>query len=185
MNAQKRIGIILIVLGGLILLDQLQLFHLSGKNLIALLSVILGLLLIKKSQNRPKKRGLLAGSFFLIWGGLFLVFDYHTSPMGRTLFFGHFFLSLGLANLIYFFFSGVTKSLYLFAFVLFEAIGATMVAAYYGKLDVLRLQSIVDTYWPVVLILFGIFILVDSYRSREGGEDADSFHDQPEKEIEQ
>ncbi len=163
MNAQKRLGIVLIILGILILLDQLQVFSVSAKHFVAFSSVLLGGLLIKKALKRPKRGGLLAGSFFLIWGAFFFFLNCYACPKGRILFWGQFFLSLGLANLIYFLFSGVTKSLNLFAFVLYAAIGGTMLGAFYGKLDIWRLENLLNTYWPVILILLGLFILVDSY----------------------
>ena len=166
MNNQQRIGIILIIIGGLILLNQFQILSLSGKNLVGITSVLLGLLMIKKSFVRPKYKGLLGGSFFVIWGILLLAFKYTDQPLAHTLFFGNLFLSLGLANLIYFIFSGAGKSIHLFIFLLFASMGGTMIAAYYGKLDVWQLEDILDTYWPVILILLGVFILVDSYRGR-------------------
>lgn len=166
MNKQQRLGLVLIILGGLLLLNQFQLVRLSGKNIIALFSVLLGILMIKKAFSRPERKGLLGGSFFVIWGVLLAAFSYNAYPLGRTLFLGNLFLSLGLANLIYFIFSGVTKSIHLFTFALFTGLGGSMVAAFYGKLNVWKLEDILSTYWPVVLILFGAFILVDSYRNR-------------------
>lgn len=163
MNKQQRIGIILIIIGGLILLNQFQIFSLSGKNLMGITSILLGLLLLKKSFSSLKYKGLLGGSFFVIWGILLIVFTYSDQPLGHTLFFGNVFLSLGLASLIYFIFSGAGRSVHLFVFLLFASMGGTMIAAYYGKLDVWQLEDILDTYWPVILIVLGIFILVDSY----------------------
>jgi len=165
MNKQQKTGLLLIIIGGLILLNQFQIFDLSAKNIVAVTSLLLGMLLLKKSLTSPERKGLLGGSFFLIWGIMLLFFNFN-SEMGRTLFFGQLFLSLGLANLIYFLFSGVTRATNFFVFVLFAAIGGTMIAAYYGLLDVWHLEEILDTYWPVILILLGIFILIDSYRNR-------------------
>ncbi len=168
MNKQQKMGVILIVIGALLLLNQFQWVRLSGKNMIALFSVLLGMLMIKKAFSRPERKGLLGGSFFVIWGVLLFAFSYNAYPLGRTLFLGNLFLSIGFANLIYFIFSGNSKSINLFVFALFAGLGGSMVAAFYGKLNVWKLEEILATYWPVVLILFGAFILVDSYRNKRG-----------------
>ena len=125
MNKQQKTGLLLIIIGGLILLNQFQIFDLSAKNIVAVTSLLLGMLLLKKSLTSPERKGLLGGSFFLIWGIMLLFFNFN-SEMGRTLFFGQLFLSLGLANLIYFLFSGVTRATNFFVFVLFAAIGGTI-----------------------------------------------------------
>ncbi len=173
MNSQRWIGVILILIGGLMLLHQLDLFYLTGDRLIAIISLLVGVAMLRKSIDHPERKGLLGGSFFTLFALSLFIFDFSLRPFARPLFLGDLFIVLAVSNLIYFLFSGMSKSLNIFMFFFFGAIGGTMIAVYYDLIDVWELDEVVSTYWPVVLIVIGLLIIIDgmtSHRKKRLGE---------------
>ncbi len=162
MNTQQRIGILFILVGVLFLLHETHLIVFSGPYALAILFVAIGVLLLQKAWKHPEKQGLLGGTFFVFFGlALFFV-----DASCRGAFLGALFLALGGANLMNYFFSGRFKTSNLVLALVFLAIGGTMLAAVYNLFDVYEFRDIVETYWPIVLIIIGLGLVADSYRGR-------------------
>ncbi len=162
MNTQQRIGILLILVGALFLLHETHLIVFSGRYTMAVLLVAIGGLLLQKAWKHPQKKGILGGSFFLFFGlALFFV-----DVSCRGAFIGVLLIALGIANLINYFFSGHFKTSNLVFALLFSAVGGTMLAAVYNVFDVYEFRDVVETYWPIVLIIMGLGLVADSYRGR-------------------
>ncbi len=169
MNTQQRIGILFILVGALLLLHETHLIVFSGAYALAVLLVAIGGLLLQKAWKHPQKKGILGGSFFLLFGlALFFV-----DVSCRGAFMGVLLVALGLANLINYFFSGRFKTSNLVFALLFSAIGGTMLAAAYNLVDVYKFRDVAETYWPVVLIIMGLGLVADSYRGRRESRNAD------------
>jgi len=164
MNNQRATGIALLVAGFLLLAYQLDWFDLSGPSFLAVISLLIGLSLIRKAITNPDRRGALGGTFFLLFAIFLFLVDTSTlmRPIPRPLFIGGIFSCLAIANLVYFLVTRWQRNLNLFMFFFFGAIGGSILMVYYQIIDVWQFEEIASNYWPVLLIILGAIILIDS-----------------------
>ncbi len=152
---------ILILLGVMLLLDQLDILYFNRLTITLLILFALGVLYLRKGLLHPKRKGILGGSFFLLaaislllmWAGLFPISD----PVG----FGLLFIDLGLANIIFYFVAN-KRMINIVMGIVFILIGLPAFEAYPGW----QLEHFYSTYWPVVLILIGLGILFEGFNQR-------------------
>ncbi len=162
MSNQKSTGIALIVFGALLLLHQMDVFLITRAHLVALVMVLIGASMLKKSMDTTQHKGLLGGTFFTLFGLAIILFNLSFRPFERPLFLGVLFSILAVSNLIYFAFSGLPKSLNVFSAIFFAAVGGSMLLIHYNIIDIWQFEEVIGTYWPVALILLGFFIILDN-----------------------
>ena len=155
----------LIIIGVLLLLNQIGLFEPNRPNLIMLVSFFLGIMLLYKGINHPERHGILGGSFFILLSLTLFLMKKGVFAMDDTLGTGLLLIDLGLANLIFFLFrtdklSNLTWGL------IFLTTAAPFIIVYADWVPLWVLEDIIRTYWPVVLILFGLGLLGESIRRR-------------------
>ena len=162
MNHQRIVGVILLIAGALLLAHQLEWFDLSGQNFIGILSLLIGLSFFKKALANPERQGVLGGTFFVLFGLAVLFMNVSTGPFKRALLVGIIFVCLAIANLAYFLATSWKRNINIFMFFFFGAIGGSVLAVYYNVIDVWQFEDLASTYWPIILIVLGAIILIDS-----------------------
>jgi len=155
----------LIVAGVLLLLNQLGLFEPSRPNVIMLGSFFLGVLLLNKGRRHPQRHGILGGSFFILLGLTLFLMKKGVLAIDDTLGTGLLLIDLGLANIIYFVLKPEKLSNLTWGLI-FSTAGAPFIIVYAGWVPLWLLEDIISTYWPVVLILFGLGLLGESLRRK-------------------
>jgi hypothetical protein len=159
---QRRllVGWVIIILGALILLHQLNLFSFNRAASLALASLFLGLVLFIRGLSHPLHKGILSGSFFIFLGlaigamRLQLIFPNDSIAIAAIL------ISLGLAHLVYFIVVKTQLSNLIFGLVMIACGGVLLLYAY-DFLSYWDLRAIARQYWPVLIILTGLGILID------------------------
>lgn len=160
MQRRMVVGWVLIIIGVLILLHQLNVFSINRAASFALASIFLGLVLFFRGLYHPLHKGILSGSFFLFLGlaigamRLQLLYPNDSIALAAIL------ISLGLAHLVYFVFVKTKSSNLIFGLVMI-ACGAGLFLYAYDFLSYWDLKSIIHQYWPVLIILTGLSILID------------------------
>lgn len=156
---------VLIVFGALLLLHQFDIFSLDKVNLLIVASFFLGIILLGKGYDHPQKNGILGGSFFILLGLIFLFMRIDILPIEDMLGAGLIFVALGLANLIYFLLTRTRVSNLNWA-IIFFFIGAPFLIVYYNYMPDWELVDYFRTYWPVLLIIIGALLLIESFVKR-------------------
>ena len=162
MQKQYWTAISLITIGVLLLFYQMDLVDFSKSDIISYGSVILGIFLLLKSVNRPDKRGILGGVFFTGFGITMVLMREYILPRDDQFGFAAFFLALALANFVYMIFRE-EKTTNLVWGIIFGLIGGLLLWAYLGYYPSWYVYELIETYWPVILIMIGAGIIVKAY----------------------
>lgn len=148
----------LIIVGSIILLHQVGLFDLNRGSFIALISTLGGIFLLIRGWNHPDYKGVLAGTFFTLFGISLFLMKYNYFPIHDTFAIGIIFINLGIANLVYFILHKGKISNIIFT-IIFLLCGAPFIASYYYYISMWEIRDIFSTYWPILLILLGVGLL--------------------------
>ena len=158
-------GWILILFGVLLLLAQFDWFSLNRFVIALIITLFLSVLFLNKGLIHPQKKGILSGSFFLLISLQLILMRLGVFPINDTVGFGLVVINLGLANFIYFIMAR-QKIGNIVAGLIFVLLGAPPVAGYYDLIPYLDLEYYYSTYWPLLLILIGLGLLIDGYIKR-------------------
>ena len=156
-------GIILIFIGVLLLLNETEIIDLEWFDVVFYSFIVIGLLKISNGWSRADKRGILGGTFFLTFGLLMELISNHYLISDDEFVLAIFSLSLALANLVYFAFRHDRWNNLTWA-VIFGVVGGLFLIAYIGYYPRWYIYEVLETYWPVVIILFGVIILLRGLR---------------------
>ncbi len=162
MQKQYWTAISLITIGVLLLLYQMDLLDFSKSDIISYGFVILGVFLLVKSLSRPDKKGILGGVFFTGFGVAMVLMREHILPRSDEFGFAALFIALALANFIYLIFR-TDKTTNLIWGIIFGVAGGLFLCVYLGYYPSWYVYDQVETYWPVILIIIGIGIVVKAY----------------------
>lgn len=163
--SSKFIAWVLIIVGSVLLLNQLDLFYLNRANLIIMFSAAIGFILLKKGIDHPQRKGILGGTFFTGISLTLVAMKYSYFPMTDSFGLGIILMNLALANLVYFVLLP-QKTFNLIVGLIFAAIGSPFLLFHYEFLSRWELGNMISTYWPTLLILIGIGFLVDALIKR-------------------
>ena len=173
MNKQVWPAIILIVIGVLLILYQTDLLDFSTADIISYGLVLIGGLLIVKSLNRPDRRGILGGVFFSLFGITMILMREHSLPRNDEFGFAAFFIALALANFAYLPFKK-DKSTNVIWGIIFAVVGGLLLWAHYGYFPSWYIYEQLTLYWPVILIVLGLVMIVKAYiRSRDTADEVE------------
>jgi cell wall-active antibiotic response 4TMS protein YvqF len=166
MAKQSITAIILIAVGSLLFLEQIDILYLSARDYYIYGAIIGGILWLINGVNRDDKKGVLAGSFFFSFGiVLWLMRNYY---FVRSDEFGiaSFFLCLALANFVYYIFKRNSTNNVIFG-VIFGVLGGGFLLSHLDYYPLWRFFDHIEQYWPVAIIVFGIAILYKGLRKKE------------------
>ncbi len=153
----------LIITGLVLLLKQFNLLHLTRAHWAILGSGALAVFLLRRAFMSEKHKGLLGGVFFSGTAVGLLLMDNGLLPISNETGFGMILISLGLANFVYFYFTRLHSSSLVFGSV-YSAAGTLMMLSYFQYIDWWNVTYLIGLYWPALLILFGVALLVDGLR---------------------
>lgn len=162
MNKQIWPAIVLIVVGVLLILYQLDLLDFSTADLISYGFVLIGGVFIVKSINRTDRRGILGGVFFSLFGITMILMREHSLPRNDEFGFAAFFIALAITNFAYLPFKK-DKSTNLIWGIIFGAAGGLLLWAHYGYFPSWYIYEQFAVYWPVILIVIGLAMVVKAY----------------------
>ncbi len=166
MKQSRFLPVALIATGLFLLLNQFDLLRLNRAEWVMLGSALIGFFLLRRAFLSEQKKGLLGGVFFVGFAaGLFLM-DISLLPISEETGLGMMLLSLGLANLVYFAFTRLHTSSVVFGLI-YSGFGAVFLFSYYEYIDWWSVADIVELYWPGLLILFGLALLIDGMRRQK------------------
>ncbi len=156
---------LLILVGVLLLLNQLDYLNFSRGNFLIIACFFLGVVLLNKGFNNSDRKGILGGSFFILEGASLLLMQLGYLPKLDSLGWGLFFMNIGLANIVYYLFkrthfSNLTTGL------IFILLGVPFVAATYDLIRVWMIADVLSVYWPIILIIIGAGLLIEGVVKR-------------------
>lgn len=163
MSTRYLPGILLILAGIILFLNEIDLLSLSKSDIFTYGFIVIGILLLVKGYGRSDKKGILAGTFFLSYGIVLTLM--HNAILVRDDEFGlaTLFLCIALGNLVYFIFlKGQGNNLIWGA--IFALIGAGFLLSYLEYFPTWYIQYLAETYWPLVLIAIGLLLVFKGYR---------------------
>ncbi len=166
MVKQSFAAVILIAAGLLLFLEQIDILYLSKGDYFIYGAIIGGIFLFINGINRFDKKGVLGGSFFLSFGIVLWLMRHYYFVHDDEFGFAAFFLCLSLANIVYFLFKRDRITNIVFGLV-FGIIGGGFLIAHVGYYPGWMIYDQFETYWPVVLILFGLAILYKASRKKQ------------------
>lgn len=151
------VGVLLIIVGALLLLDKLAIIDFGFARILWGTVIVYGLFLVVQGFSRNR-----SGSIF--WGTVMFLYGVYFLSRTFELFHSHLFLPssiiiFGVAFLMMYF-NNVKEWFLIIPGVTLSGIG---LALFLGRLELYDWWEVwlpVRTYWPVVLILIGVAILV-------------------------
>lgn len=171
--AARRIswfGLVLIVFGTLLLLRKLGILDLHVREIVWPLLILVGAVLTARGFASGRRGQILFGTvlflysiffFMRTWGGIFIPFDMIVPAT---------FLIFGIV-LLMLFLNRPSEWYFLIPGLFLLAIGVMMVLSEYGYWHSWEVREFAGTWWPAVLILFGLGMLLrrrDSRRAPSG-----------------
>ena len=166
MAKQSVAAIILIGIGSLLFLEQIDVLYLSARDYLVYGAIIGGILWFINGANRVDKKGVLGGTFFFIFGVvMWLMRNYYYLRTDELIIAG-FFISLALANIVYFLFKISSTNNLIFA-IIFGILGGGFLMAHLDYYPLWRFFYHIENYWPVALIVFGLVMLYKGIRGRQ------------------
>ena len=157
------IGWVLVILGTVILFQQLNIFSFNRAASLALSSLFLGAVLFIRGLSHPLHRGILSGSFFIFTGLAIAAMYFQLFILNDAI--AVILISLGLAYLVYFVFVRAPIT-HLIVGVAMVAFGGFLLVYSYGFISYWDLKTIVHQFWPVFIILLGLGIFIDGLISK-------------------
>ena len=160
-------GVVLIIIGALILIHKLDIYHLYWRDIYPIVFVALGVWFFIGVFAKKQKGLAFPGTLFLLLGLFFLLRNnYFHYSLYMDEFWPIFLLIFGFAFIVQFFFNPKDWGLLIpggiFLFLGFGFFARTM--HWYIPFE---FEYYIGKYWPVVLILVGIAIIVSSLRKKK------------------
>ena len=163
MKRNYWLGIILILIGLLLLMDETEIMSLEWFDILFYAFVVMGIMMFSKGMGRSDKNGILGGTFFISFGILMLLISNRILMTDDEFVFAILFLCLSLSNLVYFIFRS-SRWFNLAWTAIFGALGSLLLISYYGYYPSWYIYEIIETYWPVAIILIGLTLLLRGLR---------------------
>lgn len=165
MNRQTWPALLLIAVGIILLLDQMDLVYFSQRDIFTYGFIAIGVVLLINAFGRPDRKGILGGTFFLSYGLILTAMRSNVFLRDDEFGVATFFLALALGNLVYFLFK--TERWGNFAWgIVFGLFGGAMLLSYYNYYPSWLIYDQIDRYWPVALIVIGASIVIKGMRRK-------------------
>jgi hypothetical protein len=169
MKKQYWPAILLIVIGCLLILYQTDVIDFSIADVLSYGFVLIGVIFLLNSLKRTDKRGILGGVFFTVFGTMMILMREYMLPRDDEFGFAAFFIALALGNFAYLPFKK-DKMTNLIAGIIFAALGAILLWAYFGYYPTWYIYEQIQTYWPVILIVIGGAIIIKGFIRKRDAE---------------
>ena len=152
-------GVFLILVGILLILSRLHILHMSWGNLIWTFLLVYAVVVVARGFARRRAAAVFFGTllFFIslhavlqLWGVVLFGFAEWIPNIS---------LALGLSFLVLYVLEPRNVGL-LIPFILFAGFGAVYYLWWWDMVDLFDVKHYAATYWPLLLVLFGISVMV-------------------------
>mgnify|MGYP001239066332 FL=1 len=152
-------GILLIIFGAAMLMDRLGVINIDFANLFWPLMMIVGLMIVGKGFASDKRGKIYWGTVLFMYSLFFLMRSIDTFELHGYIFFPASFLIFGIAFFMMYLTNLKDWPLLIPAVVLCF-IGSMFILTEYGFLYKWEVWDIVRLWWPIILIMFGLAMLL-------------------------
>jgi hypothetical protein len=159
---------LLILVGATLLLNSFDIIDFVAGDLFTYGFIILGVIFLVNGYSREDKKGIFGGTFFFTYGVVLTLMRTGAIYRDDDLGFGWFFLALAAANLVNYLFKTERTSNLVWGFI-FGILGGSFILSYYGYLSRWFCFEQIDHYWPLILVILGISLILKGIRHRTGG----------------
>ncbi len=153
---------LLIGAGVVLLLNHFNLLDSNRVTTALFLSAFLIFVFVNRARQNPHRKGIIGAVFFTAFFMILLFMKMGWLPVDDRLGSGLLLVSLGFANLVYFLITKRKFSNFVYA-IIFIVIGIPFIIGYYRWMDLWELENLYTVYWPVILIIVGLALLIDGY----------------------
>lgn len=165
MKNTKIVGTLLIIIGLLIVIHNLDIHIFSWEFIRSIGFLLIGILLLLNGFESKPRRNLYIGSWFAFIGAYFLLGELHFYHLSAALSLTVFTLAFGLSFYILFLFKNRDWG-YLLYGNLILLIGIFFLLEYLLLLPPFFFEDTIDQYWPLILILLGLIIFFRGFLTR-------------------
>jgi hypothetical protein len=158
-NSISWIGLALVLLGIFLLLDRLNILEFHFSTIFWPLVMLLGLVGVGKGFADSKGGKIFFGTVFFLYGLYFFLWSSDFLEFHGYLFVSSTFLIIGIAFLMLFI-NNFRNWFLLIPALFFIGVGIAFVMTELGYLYRWEVWDAVSTYWPLVLVLFGISLIL-------------------------
>ena len=153
------IAVALIVVGGMLLLDRLNVVRIEYDMVFWFLVMLVGLMRVVQGFSRDRRGRIFAGTVLFLYGLFFLLRSSDYVDVRMRMFIPATFLVFGIALLMMFLNNYREWELLIPSF-LFCGIGIAFVLSELGYLDSYEVWDVVHLYWPLGLVVVGLALLL-------------------------
>lgn len=163
-NRFPIIGLVLVLLGVALLLNQMQVIHIGGMALVWLGLLVYGAAVVIRSFINNDRSKVFFGTLCFLTGILFFLRKVGFIHSSFSIYFPAFTIIVGLAFFMLFVFNVKDWHLLIPAFI-FLALGAALMLTHLGYWYSRDMWKAIASYWPVLLILIGGAMLLRRWRT--------------------
>lgn len=153
------LGIALIVFGALLLVNKLDLVDMSFHEIFWPIVMLLGLVGVGRGFGRGKRGKIFFGTIVFLYAVYFLLHAVDRFEIGGHLIVASTFLIFGIAFLMVWL-NDIRDWYYLIPALLSGGVGVALLGSEMGYLSHWDVLDVVQVYWPLALILFGLGMIL-------------------------
>lgn len=158
-------GVLLVLVGGALLLDRLAVLHLEYGRIMLGAAVVFGMYHVVRGFSRNRNGSIFWGTVLFLYGVYFFVRTFALFEFPKHLFFPASVLIFGVAIMMVYL-NNLKEWFLIVPGVFLTAIGTILLLGRLELYDVWELWEPVRLYWPVVMILTGVAILLSGKLKR-------------------
>jgi len=152
-------GIILIIVGVVMLLDKFQVINISFSSIFWPLMMLVGIIAVGRGYNQNRRGKIFWGTVLFMYALFFFLRSSDYFEVYSHTFFPATFLIFGIAFFMMYL-SNMKDWPLLIPAVVLAAAGSLFILNEYGYIYDWEVWDVIRLYWPVILILFGVAILL-------------------------
>jgi len=158
-NKTSWLGVVLIIIGIVMLLDKLDVINVDFGTILWPLLMLVGVIVVARGFSDNRRGKIYWGTVLFLYALFFLLKSIDYFEIYSQTFFPASFLIFGIAFLMMYLNNFKDWPLLIPALVLI-ALGCVFILTEYGIIYRWDVWNFISVYWPVILILFGIAILL-------------------------
>ncbi len=153
------LAVFLIVLGSILLLKKLQLIRISYSEITWSVMMLFGLYRVVRGFSYHRRWKVISGTSMFLFGLFFFLSSFESLDLSFYMLPSVLFLIAGIALLMGFMIN--VRDLYMLVpSLVFAGIGAALLLAEFGYLSHWEVWDAVHLYWPVIIILIGLVMIL-------------------------
>lgn len=158
-------GIALIIIGVAMLLDHLHIFDIAFSSIFWPLMMIVGIVAVAGGFSQNRRGKIYWGTVLFLYSLFFLLRSIDSIELYSYIFLPASFLIFGIGFFMMYL-NNFKDWPFLIPAILLTGIGSLFLLTEYGCFSHREVWDAVRTYWPVILILFGLAMLLKRYNTK-------------------